>query len=500
MVPPMADPGPESPPASSAPGPQAGPQAGASWLRGSIGRPPRWRPTGLVDRLAVAVFTVLYVWLRLPLWLLTRLLGWTKLDWVALDLVSIPGALLRLLGLPFGDAGRRWGSKMNAIEHTHLVCRMCPAARRGLRDPTGGGVCVWNTTWNRGQFDIPPHFGARNAARQYLGRTNLADYAALHDGMRDLPPAASGPAWFRPPGWLVWPTSLLLNLLVLITLASPLSVGGLVGFLLPSATAAVGSDWVDVGPVPAAELRYPPQGMTVVDGRHLLLNNHWKDAASHLYVLNPADASQRCDAPLPDEAKHIAGLAWARDRLWTLDYGAGWLHAFEIQIADDRCTLRQSDRYATGLGGASGLTHLVVDGVEYLAMSDFMRTSRSYVVPMSRLGELNSGATVPQLAVTSWPHGGFSQGLTWDGTFVYDATGARGRDRILVVDAARAIREGTRAIEPLGAFPAPADMVEDLAILDGALWTSDEASFRVYRCDRLPEVREHFLELARAQR
>ena len=492
----MAHPGPSSAPAGTA----AGPQAGTSWWRGAIGRPPRWRPRGLVDRLVVALYTALYVWLRLPLWLLTRLLGWTKLDWVALDLLSIPGSLLRVMGRLFGDAGRRWGLKMNAVEHTHLVCRMCPAARRALRDPSGGGVCVWNTTWNRGRFDIPPHFGPRNARLQYLGRTELADYQSLHAGLRELPPADAGSAWFRPPGWFVWPASLVVNLLLVTHLASPLSVGGLVGFLLPAATAAVGHDWVDVGAVPAADLRYPPQGMTVVDGRHLLLNNHWKDAASHLYVLDPADVSVRCDAPLPEEAKHIAGLTWAHELLWTLDYGAGWLHAFQFQIAPGGCTLTQSDRYPTGLRGASGLTHLAVDGVDYLAMSDFMHTSRSYVVPMARLGELRGGAAVPELAVTSWPHGGFSQGLTWDGTFVYDATGARGRDRILVVDAARAIREGVPAIEPLGAFPAPADMVEDLAILNGALWTSDEATFRVYRCDRLPEVREHFLELAREKR
>lgn len=496
MVPPMVRPGTRRASAGSG----VGRKAVGGWWRDAIGRPPRWRPAGLFDRAVVALWTLIYVWLCLPSWLLTRLLGWSRLDWLVLDLISVPGTLLRGAGGLFGVPGRRWGAKMNAIEHTHLVCRLCPAARSALRDPGGGGVCAWNATWNLGRFDIPPHFGVRNALTQYLGRTDLAGYDGLRQGLRELPPADSGPAWFRPPGWLVWPASAAVNVALVLALLSPLSMKSFVGFLLPPAVASVGSDWIDVGPVPEAARRFPPQGMTVVAGRHLLLSNHWKDAASHLYVLDPADAEVRCDVALPGEARHVAGLTWARGRLWTLDYGEGWLHSFEVEITPPTCALRSAQRFATGLGGASGLTCLAVDGVEYVALSDFMHSERSYVLAIDRLAELEAGATVPELAVTSWANGAFSQGLAWDGTFVYDATGARGRDRILVVDVAAAIREGRATTEALGAFPAPADMVEDLAILDGALWTSDEATFRVYRSDRLPQVREHFLRLARAKR
>ena len=167
------------------------------------GADPTWSPATPGMRALVALLWLATLWLWAPLRIVHALLGWFRVDWVLLDLISIPGALLRTVG------GSRWGAQANALEHTHLVCRLCPAARRALRDPTGGGVCAWNTRWNQGDFDIPPHFGAANWLRQYTGRTELEAYMDLSGA--PVAPLPGGP----PPVCLSsaahWGISLALN-------------------------------------------------------------------------------------------------------------------------------------------------------------------------------------------------------------------------------------------------------------------------------------------------
>lgn len=162
-----------------------------------IGRHPFWRPRTAGDKALVAIFTALYVAAFAPMRVATRLLGWTKLDWVALDLLSLPGKALQVGSMPFGKRAAAWGRKANALEHTHFVCRLCPAARQAQRDPTGRGTCAWNVRWNQGDFDVPPDFGPRNYVLQFVGRTDLS---ALRDrlAVREAPPAQPQPMRLRP--------------------------------------------------------------------------------------------------------------------------------------------------------------------------------------------------------------------------------------------------------------------------------------------------------------
>lgn len=154
------------------------------------GADPTWYPGTLGQRALVMALGLVFLWLWAPLRVTHALLGWARVDWVLLDLISIPGALMRVLGTL---GGARWGDQANALEHTHLVCRLCPPARRALRDPHGSGICAWNTRWNQGDFTIPPHFGGVNWLRQYTGRTELDGYdhlagAPAADALPGLPP------------------------------------------------------------------------------------------------------------------------------------------------------------------------------------------------------------------------------------------------------------------------------------------------------------------------
>jgi hypothetical protein len=167
-----------------------------------------------MDRLLVRVLQCIYYIAFTPISVVSFCAGWLKLDWFILDLVSIPGSLLRTIGSAFGKKGRAWGKQANALEHTHFVCRLCPSRRRAQRDPRGRGDCVWNSRWNAGDFTIVPHFGLMNYWLQYLERCDLHSYQSLAE-----PPAASSITGGRTKdghlawGWR-WPISIVLDIAI----------------------------------------------------------------------------------------------------------------------------------------------------------------------------------------------------------------------------------------------------------------------------------------------
>ena len=138
-----------------------------------------WRPEHPADRALCGAFSLAFAVSWLPFQLTRSLPGAWKAEWLVLDLLSLPGTVLRVTGRLFGARGTGWGLKTNALEHLYLVCRLCPAERQALRDPRGTGICAWRWRWTHGEFDIPPHFGHANWRSQYRGHTDLAAYRDL---------------------------------------------------------------------------------------------------------------------------------------------------------------------------------------------------------------------------------------------------------------------------------------------------------------------------------
>lgn len=261
---------------------------------------------------------------------------------------------------------------------------------------------------------------------------------------------------------------------------------------------AVAADWQALGPSPDGEQAYPPQGATVAND-DLLLTNHWNEARSELYQVDPESGTVLAQATLPSEATHTSGLAWDGEWLWAVDHAANTLYQLDRAATFETGAAVVEASYDTGLRGASGLTVLEVDDSAYLAVSDFvwsiqttpmlpMGSARTYVVPRPTLDEPGS---LTDAAILSYPNGGYSQGLTWDGTYLYESLNNLGTDRVEVLDVEAAVRErdGNR-VTRLGSFAGPAGRIEDLATDGETLWTTDEGTYELYRLDALSTVRD----------
>jgi len=261
--------------------------------------------------------------------------------------------------------------------------------------------------------------------------------------------------------------------------ASPFGASALWQFLV--GVDAAPAKWTDVGPSPDGEQGYKPQGIVHAAGR-LLINNHWDDTRSELYVVSPTDGTIRRRVQLPEDAVHLAGLGWDGETLWAVDYSNGDLYGLDLQatLTSSKSVVRH--RHRTGLAGASGLVVFEWESQWWFAITEFGGTERGWVIPRSRLEQMDEDG-LASAAAFSWWAGGFSQGATFDGRYFYDAQNVRGRDVVAVIDAAAALRGERDVAEVVGFVEGPAELIEDLTIVDGTMWTSDEGSFRIYRLD-----------------
>lgn len=249
-------------------------------------------------------------------------------------------------------------------------------------------------------------------------------------------------------------------------------------------------DWREIAPVPRASERFRPQGLVFDDGV-LWLTDHHRNTRSHLYRIDPGTGEVLFDAPLPAGMLHSGGLALHEDRLWAVDYVSTMLYAIDPVATLETGRVQVEARYGTGLTAASGLGALEVDGIVYLAISDFLwrmqttpprpdGTAQTYLLPASTLAQLDE-AGVPELATIAYPNGGFSQGLVWDGEVLFEACNNVGIDRVEILDVRDAIRgRDASLIRRRGSFAGPGPMIEDLATDGERLWTTDEGTFKLY--------------------
>lgn len=268
-------------------------------------------------------------------------------------------------------------------------------------------------------------------------------------------------------------------------------------YLLTTAERSPPSNWEDLGLAPDGENKYPPQGMVhTPDG--LYFTNHWNNQKSGLYRLDPDSGDVEADQFMPDEATHTSGLAWDGEWLWALDHGSNRLYKIDPTKLFEESKDAFAESYTTGLTAASALTKLTVEGTDYLAISDFVWSiqptiplpignSKTYLIKLNQVSNLRQ-QKVPEIATLEYPNGGYSQGLTYDGTYLYEAINNRGVDSIQVMDINDAIT-GEAPVETIGSFAGPATRIEDLGNDGTNLWTSDEGTYHLYKLDSLSTIR-----------
>lgn len=272
----------------------------------------------------------------------------------------------------------------------------------------------------------------------------------------------------------------------------------LFSLLCDRATFRTQIDWTKIASTPRANAGHRPQGITAVDG-DLAMTTHFEGKRSMLYRLDADTGEIKNSALMPPVATHTSGLSWDGELLWAVDHACNNLYKLDFEATLNTGKSVIKDRTTTGLSGCSGLTLLENEGNRYAAISDFLWTiettpplpmgsARTYIVPVDRLWTEQS---VPTAAVLSYENGGYSQGLTWDGEYLYESLNNIGTNRVEILDI-MGLSEPTikNNVQRVASFQAPGYFVEDLATDRESLWTSDERQYELYELPYLKQIRQ----------
>lgn len=252
---------------------------------------------------------------------------------------------------------------------------------------------------------------------------------------------------------------------------------GMRHYLSPNNTESSKHLWVELGQTPNAANKFVPQGLTYIDGYLYLAESH-DNKIGMVYQIDPSDGAKITGQfQLPDDAVHTSGLAWDGKYLWAVDYASLKLYQINLKVSLGAGKANVINSYETGLTGPSAITSFVWKNTPYLALSDFRNSNHTYIIPHEKI---KTDAAITEVALFSFKNKIFSQGLTSDDQYLYEATNKIGEDIIYKLDLCKLFEAHNFDEALVETIQAPAGMVEDLAIGARKIWTSDESTYRIY--------------------
>lgn len=238
--------------------------------------------------------------------------------------------------------------------------------------------------------------------------------------------------------------------------------------------------WDSLGPTLPVGQDHTPQGMTSIDN-DIIFASSLMNTKSIVYRIDGQSMEVLQEFDMPPEAVHTSGLAFDGQHLWAVDYISNQCYELDQAASFISGNAVVTRRFATGLKGTSACCFVFYQGELLLAISDFMHTRRTYLVRHQQAAEAGD---MKNAVVVSYENEGFSQGLAWDGEYLYESENKLGRDVVNKMDLALLLKTGKARAATVVQFNGPANGIEDMAILGDLLYTSDETTFQFYKCSQ----------------
>lgn len=240
---------------------------------------------------------------------------------------------------------------------------------------------------------------------------------------------------------------------------------------------AIDISWDSYGATPMHQEGYTPQGLTWINDC-LIFANSWKNKKSRVYKINPKTMEIEAYFDMPPEAVHTSGLSWDGMYAWAVDYKANRAYKIDIEASfkAQKCTCLGS--FSTSLKGTSACCFISYKEKTVLVISDFMHSRKVIAVDQEQC--IRDGTTLGNV-LAYYRNQGFSQGLTSDGTYLYESENKKPVSVINKIDIEKAFNTHSLAKAIIAQFKTPAPGIEDLAYDGQCFWSSDETTFMFYR-------------------
>jgi PGF-pre-PGF domain-containing protein len=237
------------------------------------------------------------------------------------------------------------------------------------------------------------------------------------------------------------------------------------------------SGWEDKGPAPNNTV-FAQQGMTFINDS-LFHSAHNNSQFSRVWEINTSDMSIIGWFDMPSEASHTSGLAYEpdEDRLYAADYDSDKVYKIDYisALADNDASDDIDGSFATTKSGTSAITFAIFNGERQLIMSDYANSDKTYVINYTKA--LSDG-TASGNFLGNYNNRDRSQGLTWDGVYLYESDSTN--EIVYKLNLSKAVSLGSYTDGLIDSYDVkpPVTAAEDLAYKDGVVWTSSEAPLK----------------------
>lgn len=222
---------------------------------------------------------------------------------------------------------------------------------------------------------------------------------------------------------------------------------------------------------------YVPQAVTG-DGQRLYLTFSKNNAPSILAILVPQQTKSLIRFEFPGTLGKLSGMDCFEKKLWLIDSQNGKLITIDIEQSLSSRMLVIPDEIDTGIQGVSGLAFITFQGRTYLALSVFLREGQTYLIDYAKAIKGNGFKESICHTIKNF---NFSQGLAFDGQYLYDANSFFGFDRIFKIDIAKAVSNESYTGAVVEVFNSPDQMIKGIFIYKNDIWTMDEYSLKLYK-------------------
>jgi len=235
--------------------------------------------------------------------------------------------------------------------------------------------------------------------------------------------------------------------------------------------------WSDLGPTPGAAAGELPQALTASPQRLYFSTFSPADHRTRIYQLSPDTRTTFGSFLMPSETRRTQGLCFHEPYLYAVDADSRQCYELDPEASLSRGQAVILRMFNTGIFGAGACAFVQVQGAEYLALSDYMHTRKTYFLDFNQAfaqGEAND-------AIKGWyRNAGFPQGLAFDGARLYEANRSLGTDIVFQLDPAKAFQTRSLRASELTSWSSAAGNPTGLAFREASFYTADRKTSHFY--------------------
>ena len=229
--------------------------------------------------------------------------------------------------------------------------------------------------------------------------------------------------------------------------------------------------------------KYVAQGMVTHEDT-LYHTIHKKDKKSILIIFNKENKKLRVlkEIVLPAEATHTSGLKIYKNKFYSIDYHSNYIYQFDFKELKDKLELELIKKVRlTKEDRQFGSFEIVeINGTEYLLVTSFATDNKLYIMDFHQFFRQNKGFECSLFFSVESSY--FTQGLfiPKDKKRLFHSVNRFGVDFIYELNLERLLTGKNYRLAISRTFLGPNKMIEDLAIQDNIVYTSDEFTNKLY--------------------